>query len=38
MCLQKSTSNSSNVTADNPENRIDGGDKIAEEFLIMVFM
>ena len=33
MCLQKRTSNSRNVTADNAEKRINGDDKTAAEFM-----
>ena len=32
MCLQKRTSNSRNMTGDNAEKRINGGDKTAAEF------
>ena len=38
MCLQKRTSNSRNVAADNSEKRINGGEKTAGELLVMVFM
>jgi len=38
LCLQNRTSKSRNVAADNSAKRVNGGDKTAAEFLVMLYV